>query len=107
MFQWLIDCRIDSYTNYDSMAEDAVDAIEAGLRLKKEKKKQKRNLLPLDGEDDLSSALPLKKKKKIAASAMNSQTEVRFASKLSLLSGNATLQDDGVVGGFITLLFLY
>lgn len=82
------------------MAEGAVDAIEAGLKLKKEKKKQKRNLLPLDGDDDLSAALPLKKKK-ITAPAVNSQTEVRFASKLSLLSGNATLQDDGVIGGFI------
>lgn len=93
-----VNTRIDSYVNYEDMTGDAMSAIDAGLKLKKEKKKSgKRDLSPLDMGDDFGGGLPIKKKKTTNLNSNSNSTE--FAKKLSLITGNATLQNDGVVGG--------
>lgn len=95
---------IESYVSYQDMAGDAIQAVEAGLQLKKkEKKKEKRAFLPLDLDDEFGKSMKkVKTEKKVGKSstiAVASNSGEEFASKLSLLSGNALLQNDGIVMG--------
>ena len=80
---------IESYVNYQSMADDAVSAIDAGMKLKKTKTKAKRDLTPLSFDE--FDMMPAKKAKKVSTEA------IPFSKRLSLLSGGATIQDDGIV----------
>ena len=95
--------RIDSYVNYEDMTDDAKSAIEAGLKLKKEKKKSKRSLLPLDMGDDFAP-IPSKKKKVTTPNSNPNPNPIEFSKKLTVLTGNATIQNDGVVGGGDTVV---
>lgn len=83
---------IENYVNYQGMAEDAVSAIEAGLKLKKPKQKGKRDLSPLSFDE--FDTFPVKKPSK-PSKAITSTTP--FSKRISLLSGSATIQDDGIV----------
>lgn len=87
-----VTCSIENYVNYQGMAEDAVSAIEAGLKLKKPKQKGKRDLSPLSFDE--FDSFPVKKPNK-PNKAITSTTP--FSKRISLLSGSATIQDDGIV----------
>ena len=56
---------IESYVNYKDMADDAMTAVEAGLQLKQKgkKSKSKRDLLPLDLDDDMGFGHRVKKQR--------------------------------------------
>ena len=84
----IVMCRIENYVNYQSMADDAVNAIDAGMKLKKVKAKAKRNLTPLSFDE--FGAAPVKR-------AKGASVTTPFSKRLSLLSGSATIQDDGIV----------
>ena len=86
---------IADYVSYDSMAGDAMKAVEAGLARRREEKRPKKMPLPLE---DLDFGPRVKKTKKSVETSVSSSGEA-FASRLRLLSGSATLQDDGIVMG--------
>ena len=78
------------------MAEDAVSAIDNGFQLKKKKKKiDKNRLIFVDDENDSFISTIPSKKQAIAVSSTSSQ----FASKLTVLTGKATIENDGIIYG--------
>ena len=79
------------------MAGEAVNAIDSGFQLKKKKKKiDKKRVLFIDDENDsFMSAIPSKKQATILSSSSSSQ----FASKLTVLTGKATIENDGIIYG--------
>ena len=86
------------------MADDAMKAVEVGLQLKKkEKKKEKRSFLPLDLDEEFGKPTKMAKTEKRTGTsshvAVASNSGEEFASRLSLLSGQAIRQDDGIVMG--------
>ncbi|KAK8824904.1 hypothetical protein WA538_005570 [Blastocystis sp. DL] len=89
---------IADYVSYDSMAGDAMKAVEAGLARRREEKRSKKMPLPLE---DLDFGPRVKKTKKSVETSVSrgvaSSSGEAFASRLRLLSGSATLQDDGIV----------
>lgn len=91
---------IADYVSYDSMAGDAMKAVEAGLARRREEKRPKKMPLPLE---DLDFGPRVKKTKKSVETSVSrgvaSSSGEAFASRLRLLSGSATLQDDGIVMG--------
>ncbi len=95
---------IESYISYQNMADDAMKAVEVGLQLKKkEKKKEKRSFLPLDLDEEFGKPTKMAKTEKRTGTsshvAVASNSGEEFASRLSLLSGQAIRQDDGIVMG--------
>ena len=72
------------------MAEDAVSAIDNGFQLKKKKKIDKKRLMFVDDENDSFISTIPSKKQAIAVSSTSSQ----FASKLTVLTGKATIEND-------------
>lgn len=91
---------IADYVSYEDMAGDAMRAVEAGLARKREEKRPKKTPLPLE---DLDFGPRVKKTKKSVATTVSrgvaSSSGEAFATRLRLLSGEATLQDDGIVMG--------
>ena len=80
------------------MAEDAVSAIDNGFQLKKKKKKiDKKRLIFVDDENDSFISTIPSKTQAIAVSLTSSQ----FASKLTVLTGKATIENDGIIYGII------
>ena len=86
------------------MAEEAVNAIDTGFQLKKKKKKiDKKRVLFIDDENDsFMSAIPSKKQATILSSSSSSQ----FASKLTMLTGKATIENDGIVYGMNDSIYI-
>ena len=80
------------------MAEDAVSAIDSCFQLKKKKKKiDKKRLMFVDDENDSFISTIPSKKQAITVSSTSSQ----FASKLTVLTGKATIENDGIIYGII------
>lgn len=86
------------------MAEEAMNAIDTGFQLKKKKKKiDKKRVLFIDDENDsFMSAIPSKKQATILSSSSSSQ----FASKLTVLTGKATIENDGIVYGMNNSIYI-
>lgn len=86
------------------MAGEAVNAIDSGFQLKKKKKKiDKKRVLFIDDENDsFMSAIPSKKQATILSSSSSSQ----FASKLTVLTGKATIENDGIVYGMNDSIYI-
>ena len=86
------------------MAEEAMNAIDTGFQLKKKKKKiDKKRVLFIDDENDsFMSAIPSKKQATILSSSSSSQ----FASKLTVLTGKATIENDGIVYGMNDSIYI-
>lgn len=86
------------------MAEEAMNAIDSGFQLKKKKKKiDKKRVLFIDDENDsFMSAIPSKKQATILSSSSSSQ----FASKLTVLTGKATIENDGIVYGMNDSIYI-
>ena len=86
------------------MAGEAVNAIDSGFQLKKKKKKidKKRVLFIEDENDSFMSAIPSKKQATILSSSSSSQ----FASKLTVLTGKATIENDGIVYGMNDSIYI-
>lgn len=86
------------------MAEEAMNAIDTGFQLKKKKKKiDKKRVLFIDDENDsFMSAIPSKKQATILSSSSSSQ----FASKLTMLTGKATIENDGIVYGMNDSIYI-
>ena len=86
------------------MAEEAMNAIDTGFQLKKKKKKiDKKRVLFIDDENDsFMSTIPSKKQATILSSSSSSQ----FASKLTVLTGKATIENDGIVYGMNDSIYI-
>ena len=85
------------------MAGEAVNAIDSGFQLKKKKKIDKKRILFIDDENDsFMSAIPSKKQATILSSSSSSQ----FASKLTVLTGKATIENDGIVYGMNDSIYI-
>ena len=84
------------------MAEEAMNAIDTGFQLKKKKKKiDKKRVLFIDDENDsFMSAIPSKKQVTILSSSS------QFASKLTVLTGKATIENDGIVYGMNDSIYI-
>ena len=87
------------------MAGEAVNAIDSGFQLKKKKKKiDKKRVLFIDDENDsFMSAIPSKKQATILSSSSSSS---QFASKLTVLTGKATIENDGIVYGMNDSIYI-
>lgn len=92
------------------MSISAIDAIESNFKTQKPKKSQKRaNLLAMDDFDPLGfDSFPKKTSKtsntsKASKSSKKNETPVseEFRSKLSVLTGDASIQEDGIVSGML------
>ena len=81
-----------------------MNAIDSGFQLKKKKKKiDKKRVLFIDDENDsFMSAIPSKKQATILSSSSSSQ----FASKLTVLTGKATIENDGIVYGMNDSIYI-
>ena len=96
---------IESYVSYQDMADEAMKAVEVGLQIKKKKeeKKEKRSLLPLTLDEEFGRPAKVTKTEKRAGSsslvAVASNSGEEFASRLTMLSGQAIRQNDGIVMG--------
>ena len=107
---WALGRRIEAYTTVKDMSISAIDAIEANYKPPKAKKSQKRaSLLEMDDFDPLGfDSFPKKSKASKASKAVKknetSSTE-EFRTKLSVLTGDASIQDDGIVSGTSFLSF--
>lgn len=84
--------RIEAYTTLEDMSVGAFDAIDSNYRPKKVSKRRKP--LSLGDVDDFGFDFPRKKTKQTPAS-----TPLSFRNKLSLLCGEATIQEDGIITG--------
>ena len=85
------------------MAGEAVNAIDSGFQLKKKKKKiDKKRLIFVDDENDSFISTIPSKKQAIAVSSTSSQ----FASKLTVLTGKATIENDGIVYGMNDSIYI-
>ena len=84
------------------MAGEAVNAIDSGFQLKKKKKKiDKKRVLFIDDENDsFMSVIPSKKQATILSSSS------QFASKLTVLTGKATIENDGIVYGMNDSIYI-
>lgn len=104
--------RIEAYTTVKDMSIGAIDAIESNFKAPKAKKSQKRaSLLEMDDFDPLGfDSFPKKSKSKDkskdkagklgkAAKKSESPGAEEFRSKLSVLTGDASIQDDGIISG--------
>ena len=104
--------RIEAYTTVKDMSIGAIDAIESNFKAPKAKKSQKRaSLLEMDDFDPLGfDSFPKKSKSKEkskdkagklgkAAKKSESPGAEEFRSKLSVLTGDASIQDDGIISG--------
>lgn len=92
---------IADYVSYDSMAGDAMKAVEAGLARRREEKRPKKMPLPLEDLDFGSAREEDRRRawRRRSRAAWRRASGEAFASRLRLLSGSATLQDDGIVMG--------
>lgn len=105
--------RIEAYTTLKDMSISAIDAIEANYKPPKAKKSQKRaSLLEVDDFDPLGfDSFPKKSKaskankSNKAAKKIETPSAEEFRTKLSVLTGDASIQDDGIVSGTSFLSF--
>lgn len=102
--------RIEAYTTVKDMSIDAIDAIEANYKPPKAKKSQKRaSLLEMEDFDPLGFDSFPKKSKANKANKTGKKNETsgaeEFRAKLSVLTGDASIQDDGIISGTPFLSF--
>ena len=113
---WALGRRIEAYTTVKDMSISAIDAIEANYKPPKAKKSQKRaSLLEMDDFDPLGFDSFPKKSKASKANKANKANKAEkknetssseeFRTKLSVLTGDASIQDDGIVSGTWFLSF--
>ena len=102
-----VERRIEAYTTVKDMSIDAIDAIEANYKPPKAKKSQKRaSLLEMEDFDPLGfDSFPKKSKANKTGKKNETSGAEEFRAKLSVLTGDASIQDDGIISGTPFLSF--